>query len=131
LRDVLQILRGKNLDIDDLPLTPGTFAALVGLVDSGRLTVKSGRDVFLELAQTGGDPEAIMAARGLEAVQDTGLIEGLVKGIIVKNPDSVAKFRGGDGKVLNFLMGQVMRATQGKANPADVKRILERELEES
>lgn len=131
LRDVLQILRDKNLGIDNLRLTPGTFAALVALVDSARLTVKSGRDVFLELAQTGGDPEAIMAARGLEAVQDTGLIEGLAKDVIVNNPDSVAKFREGDGKVLNFLMGQVMRATQGKANPADVKRILERELEES
>ncbi len=129
LRDVLQILRDKSLDIADLPLTPERFAALVALVDSGRLTVRNGRDVFLEVAETGGDPETIMAERGLEAVQDSGLIEALAKEVIAKNPDSVAKFREGDSKVLNFLMGQVMKATQGKASPAEVKRILESELE--
>ncbi len=131
LRDVLQILREKELDIDDLALTPESLAALVSLVDSGRLTVKNGRDVVLELARTGGDPEAIMTERGLEAVQDTGLIEGLAKEVIANNPDSVAKFRDGDAKVLNFLMGQVMKVTKGKASPADVKRILENELEAS
>ena len=130
LRDVLKILRDKSLDIADLPLTPERFAALVALVDSGRLTVRNGRDVFLEVAETGGDPETIMAERGLEAVQDSGLIEGLAKEVIAKNPDSVAKFREGDSKVLNFLMGQVMKATQGKASPAEVKRILESELKE-
>jgi aspartyl-tRNA(Asn)/glutamyl-tRNA(Gln) amidotransferase subunit B len=69
-----------------------------------------------------------MSTRGLEAVQDTGLIEGLVGEVIANNPDSVASYRGGDTKVLNFMMGQVMKATKGKASPAEVKTILEREL---
>ncbi|MCP4037352.1 MAG: Asp-tRNA(Asn)/Glu-tRNA(Gln) amidotransferase GatCAB subunit B, partial [bacterium] len=110
---------------------PENFAALVKLVDSGRLTVKNGREIFALLAESGGDPEAIMLERGLESVQDSGLIEGVAKEVIANNPDSVAKYREGDAKVLNFLMGQVMKATQGKASPADVKQILERELEDS
>ncbi|MFT5442217.1 MAG: aspartyl-tRNA(Asn)/glutamyl-tRNA(Gln) amidotransferase subunit B [Myxococcota bacterium] len=131
MRDVLQTLRDKDLEMDDLALAPAQLASLVGLCDSGRLTVKSGRDVFQELIANGGDPEAIMTERGLEAVQDTGLIEGLTKEVIANNPDSVAKYREGDAKVLNFMMGQVMKATQGKASPADIKRILEQELKES
>lgn len=128
MRDVLQLLRDKSLDAEDLTLTPQQLGALVSLVDSGRLTVKNGREVFVELAESGGDPEAIMSTRGLEAVQDTGLIEGLVGEVIANNPDSVASYRGGDTKVLNFMMGQVMKATKGKASPAEVKTILEREL---
>ncbi|MDP6977460.1 MAG: Asp-tRNA(Asn)/Glu-tRNA(Gln) amidotransferase subunit GatB [Myxococcota bacterium] len=128
LRDVLQSLGEGDRSIEDLALTPESFAALVALVDSGRLTAKSGREIYGVLAESGGDPEAIMAERGLESVQDTGLIEGVAREVIASNPDSVDKYREGDGKVLNFLMGQVMKATQGKANPADVKQILEREL---
>lgn len=130
-RDVLQFLREKDLEIEATALTPEKLAALVELVDSGRLTVRSGREVFLDVAEHGADPVQVMTDRGLEAVQDTGLIEGFAKEVLANNPDSVAAYRGGDGKVLNFLMGQVMKATQGKASPADVKRILEIELEGS
>ncbi|MCP5039481.1 MAG: Asp-tRNA(Asn)/Glu-tRNA(Gln) amidotransferase subunit GatB [bacterium] len=131
LRDVLQTLGESDAGIEALGLVPENFAALVKLVDSGRLTVKNGREIFALLAESGGDPEAIMLERGLESVQDSGLIEGVAKEVIANNPDSVAKYREGDAKVLNFLMGQVMKATQGKASPADVKQILERELEDS
>ena len=130
-RDALQFVRENDIEIEATALTAEGLAALVELVDTGRLTVKNGREVFLELAQSGGDPTQIMAARGLEAVQDTGLIEGVAKEVLANNPDSVTAYRDGDGKVLNFLMGQVMKATQGKASPADVKRILEAELQES
>ena len=128
MRDVLQALRDKAVDIEDLALTPSQLASLVALVDSGRLTVTSGREVFALLLENGGDPEAIMRERNLEAVQDTGLIEEVVKSVIADNPDSVTSYRGGDLKVLNFMMGKVMKATKGKASPAEVKSILEREL---
>jgi aspartyl-tRNA(Asn)/glutamyl-tRNA(Gln) amidotransferase subunit B len=128
MRDVLQALRDKAVDIEDLAVTPRQLASLVALVDSGRLTVTSGREVFVAFVEHGGDPEAIMRERDLEAVQDTGLIEELVKCVISDNPDSVASYRAGDVKVLNFMMGRVMKATKGKASPAEVKSILEREL---
>jgi aspartyl-tRNA(Asn)/glutamyl-tRNA(Gln) amidotransferase subunit B len=130
-RDVLQFVRDKDIEIEATELTPANLASLVELVDTGRLTVKNGREVFLVLAESGGDPAQIMAERSLEAVQDTGLIEGVAKEVLANNPDSVTAYREGDGKVLNFLMGQVMKATKGKASPADVKRILESELQAS
>ena len=130
-RDVLQFVRDKDIEIEATELTPANLASLVELVDTGRLTVKNGREVFLVLAESGRDPAQIMAERSLEAVQDTGLIEGVAKEVLANNPDSVTAYREGDGKVLNFLMGQVMKATKGKASPADVKRILESELQAS
>jgi len=103
---------------------PGTMAALIGLVEGGRLTARSAKDLLPELLVRGGDPEALMLERGLEAVSDAGLIEGLVDEVIANNPDGVASVRAGDDKPLNFLMGQVMRATQGKASPAEVRQAL-------
>jgi aspartyl-tRNA(Asn)/glutamyl-tRNA(Gln) amidotransferase subunit B len=128
LRDLLGVLRERDAEIDDVAITPKALADLVALVDSGRLTVKNARDLFPELVESAGDPESLMRERGLEAVQDTGLIEAAVAEVLAANPSSVDSYRGGDGKVLNFLMGQVMKATRGKANPAEVKQILEREL---
>ena len=128
LRDVLQILRSENVEIGDLAMTPEILASLVKLVDASRLTVKNARELFPTLAAEGGDPEALMRERGMEAVQDTGLIERIVAEVLGANPQSVETYHAGDARVLNFLMGKVMKATQGKANPAEVKAILEREL---
>jgi aspartyl-tRNA(Asn)/glutamyl-tRNA(Gln) amidotransferase subunit B len=128
LRDLLALLKDREVEIDALAIQPGALAALVELVDSGRLTARSAREIFPELAAEGGDPEAIMQARGLEAVQDSGLIESVVDEVLAANPKSIESFREGDKKVLNFLMGQVMKRTQGKANPAEVKQLLEKRL---
>jgi aspartyl-tRNA(Asn)/glutamyl-tRNA(Gln) amidotransferase subunit B len=128
LRDLLALLREREVEVDALAIEPGALAALVKLVDSGRLTARSAREILPELAHAGADPETIMQERGLEAVQDTGLIEGAVDEVIAANPKSVASFREGDKKVLNFMMGQVMKRTQGKANPAEVKKLLEAKL---
>jgi len=128
LRDLLALLKDREVEIDALAIQPGALAALVELVDSGRLTARSAREIFPELAAEGADPEAIMQARGLEAVQDSGLIESAVDEVLAANPKSIESFREGDKKVLNFLMGQVMKRTQGKANPAEVKQLLEKRL---
>jgi aspartyl-tRNA(Asn)/glutamyl-tRNA(Gln) amidotransferase subunit B len=129
LRDLLAYLKERDVEVDALEIAPAALAALVRLVDSGRLTAKSAREIFPELAERGGDPEEIMQARGLEAVQDTGLIEAAVDEVIAANPKSVATYLEGDRKVLNFMMGQVMKRTQGKANPAEIKKLLEKKLE--
>ncbi len=128
LRDLLGVLRDRNAEVEDLAITPKALANLVALVDAGRLTVKNARELFPALVDGKADPEALMKERGLEAVRDTGLIERTVAEVLAANPSSVESFRTGDGKVLNFLMGQVMKATRGKANPAEVKQILEREM---
>ena len=83
-----------------------------------------------ELIRDGGDPEVMVRERGLEAVSDAGVLAAAVDEVIAENPENVEKYRAGEEKVLNFLMGQVMRRTQGKADPAAVRELLVARLKE-
>lgn len=123
-RDLLRELRERDLEVETMSLTPGMLASLVGLVDAGRLTARNAAEIFPELVERGGDPETMMLERGLEAVSDVAAIDGLVEQVIAAHPEVVGQVRGGDDKPLNFLMGQVMKASQGKAEPAAVRRTL-------
>ena len=82
----------------------------------------------MDTAKIFGERAALVAERGLAAVSDTGVIEQAVAEVLAANPESVELFRSGEEKVVNFLMGQVMQKTQGKADPAAVREILAREL---
>jgi Asp-tRNA(Asn)/Glu-tRNA(Gln) amidotransferase B subunit len=93
-------------------------------VDAGRVTAKSARSLLPELLFAGGDPEALVRERGLEAVSDAGELEAAVDEVLAANAKAVASVAAGDAKSLNFLMGQVMRRTQGKADPARVRELL-------
>jgi aspartyl-tRNA(Asn)/glutamyl-tRNA(Gln) amidotransferase subunit B len=130
LRDVLQALKERELEIGATQLTPSALAALVRLVDAGKVTAKSARELVPELMERGGDPASIARARGLEAVSDDGVLETAAGEVLAANPDSAARFRAGEDKILNFLMGEVMKKTRGKANPASVREILARKLRE-
>jgi aspartyl-tRNA(Asn)/glutamyl-tRNA(Gln) amidotransferase subunit B len=88
------------------------------------LTARNAAELFPDLVSKGGDPEALMLQRGLEAVSDAGAIDGFVEDVIAAHPDVVAQVRGGDDKPLNYLMGQVMKASQGKAEPGQVRKAL-------
>jgi len=123
-RDVMKELKERAVEIEDTALSAQAFAKLVCLVEDGRLTARSAQDLLPELIESGGDPEAIMTERGLEAVSDTGVIDAVVDEVIANNADGVESVRAGDDKPLNFLMGQVMKATAGKANPGEVRKAL-------
>jgi aspartyl-tRNA(Asn)/glutamyl-tRNA(Gln) amidotransferase subunit B len=122
LRDVLAALDGR--DAEAIRLAPEAFAALLGLVDAGRVTARSARSLLPELLLAGGDPEALVRERGLEAVADAGALERAVDEALAAHPQAVAAYAAGDAKSLNFLMGQVMRRTGGKADPARVRELL-------
>ena len=128
LRDVLAQLKERDQEIGATQLTPDALAKLIALVEDGRVTAASARPLVAVLIEAGGDPEALVRARGLEAVSDTGALEGAADEAIAAHPEIVAQIRGGDPKGLNFLMGQVMKRTQGKANPKAVREILARKL---
>jgi aspartyl-tRNA(Asn)/glutamyl-tRNA(Gln) amidotransferase subunit B len=130
LRDVLRVLRERDLDMDEVALTPESLAGLIRLADDGRITVKSARDLLPELLERGGEPETLVRERGLEAVSDAGVLEAAAADAIAAHPAAVERYRAGEGQVLNFLIGQVMKRTRGKANPATVREILARKLEE-
>lgn len=128
LRDVLAQLKERDCEIDATQLTPAALAKLIALVEDGRVTAASARPLVAVLIERGGDPEALVREHGLEAVSDTGLLESAADAVIAAHPDVVAQIRGGDARGLNFLMGQLMKRTQGKANPKAVREILARKL---
>ena len=129
LRDVARVTKDRDTELSDLALTPEALGRLVALVDEGRLTAQSARTLFDVLVDEGGDPEALMGERGLEAVRDTGLIDEAVDAVIASHPEEAQRFRDGDKKVLNFLIGQVMKQTRGKADPGQVRTALAEKLD--
>jgi aspartyl-tRNA(Asn)/glutamyl-tRNA(Gln) amidotransferase subunit B len=127
-RDVLAALKERDSEIEECALEPEALAGLLRLVDAGRVTARSARDLVPELVRDGGDPEAWVRERGLEAVSDAGELDALADAALAENPKAVASFHEGDGKALNFLMGQVMRKTGGKADARLVRGLLEQKL---
>jgi aspartyl-tRNA(Asn)/glutamyl-tRNA(Gln) amidotransferase subunit B len=126
LRDVRALLAER--EIQDTQLRPEALARLIRLVDAGRVTAKSAQQLLPELVDRGGDPEALVRERGLEAVSDGDALAAAVDAVIAAHPDDAAKFRAGEAKVLNFLMGQVMKRTGGKADPKQVRELLASKL---
>jgi aspartyl-tRNA(Asn)/glutamyl-tRNA(Gln) amidotransferase subunit B len=128
LRDVMQALKERDQSIEDSALSSEGLAALIRLVDDGKTNAKSARNLVAELVERGGDPAALVEERGLALVSDSGLIERAIAEVLTEHPGNVEKYRAGETKVLNFLMGKVMQKTQGKADPGAVRKILAREL---
>jgi len=131
LRDVLAALKERDAEVEALRLGADGFAALLRMVDEGRVTARSARSLLPELLFAGGDPATWVRDRGLEAVSDAGALEAAVAEVLAANPKAVASFQAGDAKSLNFLMGQVMRRTGGKVDPARVRELLAERLTSS
>ncbi len=124
MTEVLRVLTERDTTLAALPLTAPALAALVGLVDAGTINMTGAKTVFEVLVDSGGDPARIVKDRGLAQVSDTGVIETLVDKAIASNPQSVEDYRSGKKAALQFLVGQVMRESRGKANPPMVAQML-------
>lgn len=114
--------------LNDLKFKPENLLELVALVDSGKISSKIAQDVFAEMFSSGESPNQIVEKKGLAQVSDTGAIEKFCDEAIAANPKSVEDFRAGRPAALNFLKGQVMKLSKGKANPGLVGEILEKKL---
>jgi len=123
-RDLLRELKERELELESIRMTPPMLASLIRLTEEGRLTARNAAQLFPDLVAAGGDPESMMTERGLEAVSDAGAIDDFVEQVVAAHPEVVAQVRDGDDKPLNFLMGQVMKASQGKAEPGQVRKAL-------
>ena len=127
--EVSRRLNAEALDIDDAPVPAAQLAALIGRIADGTISNNAARQVFDALWQgEGGDVDAIIEARGLKQMSDTGALERIVDEVIAANPKSVEEFRAGKDKAFNALVGQAMKATKGKANPAQVNALLRTKL---
>jgi len=128
LNDLLSSLSGASLTVADCPVAPTHLDALVNLVDDGKINGKQAKEVFLEMFNSSKEPSVIVKEKGLEQVSDTGAIEAICDEIIAANPKPVADYRAGNAASINFLKGQVMKLSKGKANPAVVGELLEKKL---
>ncbi|MBI5656137.1 MAG: Asp-tRNA(Asn)/Glu-tRNA(Gln) amidotransferase subunit GatB [Geobacter sp.] len=126
-----EVTRGLNdagLAITGCPVAPQQLADLLALIDKGVISGKIAKTVFDEMWQSGKAPAAIVEEKGLVQVSDTGEIEKIIDEIMAANMGQVEEYRGGKEKVFGFFVGQVMRASKGKANPAVVNELLVKKL---
>lgn len=129
INELLGILNKNAKSISESPVTAANLGAMIELISDNTISGKIAKDVFAEMFATGKAPAAIVEEKGLKQVTDTGFIEQVVDEVIKENPDNVAAYRGGKDKLFGFFVGQVMKKTQGKANPAAVNDILKKKLE--
>ncbi|AGP31095.1 Asp-tRNA(Asn)/Glu-tRNA(Gln) amidotransferase subunit GatB [Corynebacterium terpenotabidum] len=115
-------------DLEGLPIAPAQVARVVALIKEGKLTNKLARTAVDGVLAGEGDVDEVVAARGLEVVRDDGAIEQAVDDALAANPDIVEKYRAGNTKVTGAIVGQVMKATRGKADPAQVNKIIAAKL---
>lgn len=126
--EVTAWLRRAGAGLDACPLTGEMLAGMLAMIGDGRLSSSAAKEVLDGMMSGEGDAETVAAARDLLQVSDAGAIGEAVDRVLETNPDAVERFRGGEQKVIGFLVGQVMRATGGKADPQMVNRLLTERL---
>jgi aspartyl-tRNA(Asn)/glutamyl-tRNA(Gln) amidotransferase subunit B len=127
--EVSRRLNAQGLSIKQAPVAPATLAQLISRVTDGTVSNNGARQVFDALWTGEGDEvDTLIQAKGLKQMNDTGALEAIVEAVLAANEKSVAEFRAGKDKAFNALVGQVMKASQGKANPAQAGELLRRKL---
>ncbi|AQX27867.1 MULTISPECIES: Asp-tRNA(Asn)/Glu-tRNA(Gln) amidotransferase subunit GatB [unclassified Bartonella] len=127
INDLLGALNKDNRDIEDTPITAKQLGAIIDLIKEGTISGKIAKNLFEIIWNEGGDPHQIVEKRGMKQVTDTGVIERVVDEIIINNPDKVAQTRKKPALV-GWFVGQVMKATEGKANPQTVNKLVKIKL---
>jgi len=128
LGDLSGALNKASLEISESPVTPLMLTQLVARIADSTISGKIAKEVFDAMWQGKGSADDIIEARGLKQITDSGAIEALIDEVIAANPEQVEQFRAGKEKVLGFFVGQVMKQSQGKANPGQVNAILRDKL---
>jgi aspartyl-tRNA(Asn)/glutamyl-tRNA(Gln) amidotransferase subunit B len=126
--DLFAALNRLGIGIEASPVSAEALGELIDLITDGTISGRLAKDVFAAMVETGERPGKIVAERGLTQVTDTGAIEAAIDAVLAANGDKIAEYRAGKDKLYGFFVGQVMKATQGKANPAALNEILRRKL---
>jgi aspartyl-tRNA(Asn)/glutamyl-tRNA(Gln) amidotransferase subunit B len=127
--ELLRELETAGLSAADSRVSPEALGALVCLIDDGKISGKQGKDVLVEMFKSGKTAQAIIEEQGLVQVSDTGEIDALIDSVIAANPDQLASYRSGKEALLGFFVGQVIKASKGKANPKVVNERLRAKLQ--
>ncbi len=128
MTEVLRVVGEKGIDIRSFAISPSRLASLIGLINDGTISGRIAKDVFAEMLGSPEDPKTIVQKKGLAQLSDAGAIEQVVNQILSSNALQVKKFHDGNEKVFGFFVGEVMKATKGKANPKVVNETLRKKL---
>lgn len=128
LGDILRILKEKKIESEEMTLAPVNFAKLLKVVDEGKISNNIGRDVLEDIFDDNKDPIKVIEEKGLIQISSTDELEKMVDEVIEANPQSIEDYKAGKKQAAGFLMGQVMKKTQGKANPKVCKSLIDEKL---
>ncbi len=127
--EMMRLLSEHGLSISESKVTPEKLAEIIGLIDAKTISTGAGKQVFETIFNEGGEPKAIVEEKGLAQVSDDSALEGWADEAIANNPKPVEEYKAGNAASINFLMGQVMKASRGKANPGAVMQMLKQKLD--
>jgi aspartyl-tRNA(Asn)/glutamyl-tRNA(Gln) amidotransferase subunit B len=126
--DLQALLTEAKIEVEDCKIRPADLAELIALIESDVISGKMAKDLLVEMFESGRSPKAIVEERGLAQISDSEALQTVAREVLAANPGPVEDFRNGKQKALGFLIGQMMKATKGQANPAMVNKILTEEL---
>ncbi|MCR6097566.1 Asp-tRNA(Asn)/Glu-tRNA(Gln) amidotransferase subunit GatB [Salipaludibacillus agaradhaerens] len=126
--EVSAYLNQNGKDITDVPMTPESLVKMIQLIEKGTISSKIAKKVFKEMIEHGGDPEKIVKDKGLVQISDEGEILNMITETLDNNPQSIDDYKNGKDKAIGFLVGQIMKASRGKANPQVVNKLLTEEI---
>jgi len=128
--EILRELKNADIEIEECPIPPENLGSMIKLIDEGVISGKIAKEVFEEMFRSGDTPESIIQKKGLIQITDDETIAKIVKQVIQENPKAVEEYKKGKTKTFGFLVGQIMKATRGKANPQLANKILKELLGE-
>ncbi|WP_337960919.1 Asp-tRNA(Asn)/Glu-tRNA(Gln) amidotransferase subunit GatB [Caloramator sp. mosi_1] len=126
--EVLRTLNDREMSIEEIKVEPKHLAKLIELINNGTITGTIAKKVFKDMFETGDDPEKIVKEKGMVQISDENAIREIVNKVLDENPQSVEDYKNGKTKAMGFVVGQVMKASKGKANPQLVNKLVEEEL---
>jgi aspartyl-tRNA(Asn)/glutamyl-tRNA(Gln) amidotransferase subunit B len=126
--DLLRLLKEDEKEVEESPLTPQHLAEMLGLMKDGTISGKIAKTVFEEMYRTGKGAQEIVKEQGLVQITDEEALTKTIDEVLQNHPNEVGAYKGGKEKLFGFFVGQVMKATQGKANPQLVNQILKKKL---
>jgi aspartyl-tRNA(Asn)/glutamyl-tRNA(Gln) amidotransferase subunit B len=126
--DLMGLLKAENKDIVESPVKPEDLGDLIALIGNGEISGKLAKDIFTKMVAAGESARAIIDREGLRQISDTGALEKIIDEILVANPKQVEQYKSGKTTVIGFLVGQVMKASRGQANPAAVNELMKAKL---
>jgi aspartyl-tRNA(Asn)/glutamyl-tRNA(Gln) amidotransferase subunit B len=128
IKELFKLLKDASISIQECVIRPEDFSELIHLISRGEITETIARTVLEEMFRTGTNPGSIIKEKGLKTISDDSLLGSLVEETMAENPEAVAQIRAGEQKPVDFLVGQVMKKTRGKADPKKARELIQKKM---